>query len=149
MTTLTKGEIVEYAFSVAGMNGAVLNPDSFDRENALSALELMVREWEPKIKIGYALSPNPMQADPSDEAMVSDIAVSALANNLAIQVLRHSKQPVTVDLMMAANNSKRELYCQTPAKRKRNTHMPLGQGYRRCGWVSPYQPPDDDCCDWP
>lgn len=149
MTALTKGEIVEYAFTIAGMSGAVLNPGVEDRANALTALELMVREWEPKIKIGYSLSPNPMQADPTEEAMVSDIAVAALAKNLAIQVLRFSSLPITVDLNMDANNSKRELYCQKPVKRKRNPHMPLGQGYRRCALMSPYQPPDCPDDDFP
>lgn len=149
MTQVTKGEIVEGSLQIAGMAGEVLNPSAEVRNQALTLLELMVRAWEREgIFIGFSLSPNPYQADPAEEAMVSDTALDALQVNLAVKVMRNFSRPVIMDLLAEAGRLKSSLYCTEIPEIPQNPYQPAGAGM--C--VGSYFMPDcnkHDCCDDP
>ncbi len=68
----TKANLVELGFRRAAMFGLVMQPEPEDIAAGATELELMVREIEPSIKIGYSLSPDPFNVDTSVESMIAD-----------------------------------------------------------------------------
>ena len=82
----TKRDIIEQAFDEIGLAGYVFDLQPQQLDSALRRLDNMMATWNGKgIRIGYALPSSPGSSDLDQESGVTDMAIEAMALNLAIR----------------------------------------------------------------
>jgi len=83
----TKRDIIEQAFDEIGLAGYVFDLQPQQLDSALRRLDNMMATWNGKgIRIGYALPSSPGSSDLDQESGVTDMAIEAMALNLAIRL---------------------------------------------------------------
>ncbi len=145
---VTKADLVELAFRRAAMFGLVMQPEPEDIASGATELEVMVREWEPSLKIGYSLSPSPFNVDITTDSMIADTAISAVCYSLAERLLLHYGKDPSIRLTKLSTESKNQLYCVDIPVGDQNPLQPAGAGMSVGSYYMP-EFEDCDCDDWP
>lgn len=127
----TKGEIVQEAFDMLAMNGALVQASDDNITRALRKLEIMVPSWTNKgINIGYRLSSGTVSS--SDESGIADTNILAVATNLAKLICPMFGIACPPEIRENAKLAYSGLFIP-PQTMRNNEAMPRGLGNTRGG----------------
>lgn len=128
----TKLDIVRQAFDMIGLASYTYDLQSEQMESALRQLDAMVANWNLKgIRLGYPLPASVSTSDINDDTNVSDMALEALYQNLALRIASSIGKQVMPELKQYAFLAYQNLLSMSakqPYEMQMPRTMPRGSG---------------------
>lgn len=143
----TKRQMVTQAFEECGFASYVYDLQPEQLEAGLRRLEAMMGTWNGRgIRLGYALSSNPDNANLDDPSNVPDSANEAVYTNLAIRVAPIVGKQVSNETKQAARSAYMQLLGRftRPQEVQLPDTMPSGAGNKPWRTDTPFLLPPDD-----
>lgn len=110
----TKRDIINMAFEEIGLAAYVFDLQPQQIEGALRRLDTMMATWNGKgLRLGYPLPSTLSNSDPDEEMTVSDMALEAMALNLAIRIAPGFGKNVSPDTKVGAKGAYNQLMAQS------------------------------------
>jgi hypothetical protein len=110
----TKRDIITQAFEEIGLAGYTFDLQPQQLESALRRLDNMMATWNGKgIRLGYPLPTSPGDSDLDEATEVTDMALEAMALNLAIRIAPGYGKVVSVDTKISAKQAYNQLIAQS------------------------------------
>lgn len=143
----TKRELILDGYAEIGLAAYAFDIEPEEVQLALRQLDRMMAEWEPKLKLGYAMPATPKDSDPDQASGIPDFANSAVAMNLGMRLSKTFGKAIPPGLPQMAKNAYTELLAKTvqAIPMQYVGQLPKGAGNRRWGVDrQPYFRPIDD-----
>lgn len=143
----TKRKLAEKAFQAIGLASYVFDIEPEEMQLAVENIDLMLAEWEPKLKLGFLMPQNPEDSDPDQPSGLPDYANSAVILNGGLRLASTFGKPVPAGLPLLAKNAYNELLAKgvRPVPMQYVGQLPKGAGNRRWGvQQQPYFHPVDN-----
>lgn len=129
---MKKGELVDQAYNLLAMNGALFNVSASNRSRGLQAMEMLIPSLERRgVYIGYNKSPKGVTGvDSNEDSGIVDTDVMAVVSNLSKLLCGMHERPVPQAILSLADTSLKSMY-KMPAPMAKNGMMPMGAGNNR------------------
>lgn len=129
----TKREIIDQAFGELALAGYVFDLTPEELDAARKRLDRMMASWEPKIYLGYLMPANPNDSDMDEDSGLPDVAIDAVATNLAVLLAPGQGKNLSQDTRIAAKNGFNALLARfaTIPQVQYPGNLPLGGGNKR------------------
>lgn len=143
----TKRQLVEAAYAELAVCGWLYDLDPEEVQSALGRLDSMLALWDSKgIRLGYALSSTPDDADPDQLSGIPQFANEPVFLNLAKRIAASKGKQLTAQTLELAKQGYDWLLVQAaqPIEQQMPNTMPRGQGAKP--WRTrnrPYMPQPD------
>lgn len=129
----TKRQIIEMAYSAAGLAGFVYDLQPEQLESSRRMLDAMMAQWNAQgIRLGWPIPSSPIDGDVDEETNLPDSALAAVYLSLGPLVANmHGKQmtPNYIGMMRSAKDSMMTQAVK-PVARQMPGGYPLGAGYK-------------------
>lgn len=128
----TKREIVQNAFEEVGLASYAFDLQPEQMQAGLRRLDNMMATWNSRgLRIGYPLTDTPAGSDLDQDATVTDEAIEAIVNNLAIRLAPMLGKTVSPDTKASARSAYMALLSRRstiPERLIDINSIPAGQG---------------------
>lgn len=125
----TKGEIVNYAYSVLKINGLTVRPNPSNISLALQTMDMMVASWRNHgLCNDYSQSESFGNVEPSQESGLSDSDCYAVALKLACALAPHFGKVLPQSLLGEAKTAYEGLFSSDVPLMQNSPFVPLGSG---------------------
>lgn len=146
----TKGEIVNYAYSLLKINGLTTDPNPRMITLAVQTMDIMVSSWKNKgLCLGYSSSAGFGDVQPSQDTGLSDSDNYAVALKLAASLATHFGKALPQSLLGEAKAAFDGLFSPEAPLRQNSPFIPRGVGntndYYRPRYFSVGSIEDSDC----
>jgi len=146
----TKGEIVNYAYSVLKINGLTVNPNPSMITLALQTMDIMVSSWKNNgLCLGYNNSESFGSVEPSQESGLGDSDCYAVGLKLAASLATHFGKVLPQSLLGEAKAAYNGLFSADVPLRQGSPFIPRGVGdtndYYRPRYFSMNAIDESDC----